>query len=137
MFFFKVSEIWVIRNFKSIRNRLSGIFSRYPNSRYFSNSRYFFQFLIKKKNLWVYIWQFLALKRGRCGNRNLSSSLSKICRFVVGGFRRIFDRNLYILTFFDSKSGPLSLRKQMFPFNKKMKRNVYIWQFLAQKRGCG
>ena len=48
----------------------------------------------------VYIWQFLARKRGRCGKRNLSISISKICRCVVLGFHRIFDQRLYILTFF-------------------------------------
>ena len=31
----------------------------------------------------VHIWQFLARKRGRCGKRNLSISISKICRCVA------------------------------------------------------
>ena len=59
-------------------------------------------------------------------------------RCVVVGFHRIFDQNLYILAFFDKKSGQLSTAKQIFHFHRKIKRNVYIWQFLARKRGrCG
>ena len=59
-------------------------------------------------------------------------------RCLVGGFHRFFDQNLYILAFFDKKSGQLSTAKQMFHFHRKIKRNVYIWQFLARKRGrCG
>ena len=53
-------------------------------------------------------------------------------------FSSIFDQNPYILAFFDKKSGQLSPAKQMFHFHIKIKRNVYIWQFLLQKRGrCG
>ena len=59
-------------------------------------------------------------------------------RCVVEGFHRIFDQNLYILAFFEKKSGRLPTAKQMFHFHIKIKRNVYIWQFLLQKRGrCG
>ena len=59
-------------------------------------------------------------------------------RCVVLGFHRFFDQNLYILAFFEKKSGRLSTAKQMFHFHIKIERNVYIWQFLAQKRGrCG
>ena len=57
---------------------------------------------------------------------------------VIVGFHRFFDQNLYILAFFYIKSGQLSTAKQMFHFHRKIKRNVYIWQFLARKRGrCG
>ena len=59
-------------------------------------------------------------------------------RCVAVGFHRFFDQNLYILAFFDKKSGQLSTAKQIFHFHRKIKRNVYIWQFLARKRGrCG
>ena len=85
-----------------------------------STAKQMFHFHSKiKRN--VYIWQFLAQKRGRCGKRNLSILLTKICRCVVAGFHQVFDQKLYIFTFF-------------FCTLKKMTRNSYIWQFLAQKR---
>ena len=65
------------------------------------------------KIIWnVHIWLFLAQKRGRCSKQNLRVSLSKICRCVLGGFRRFFDQNLYISTFFDKKTGPWSPGKK-------------------------
>ena len=44
-------------------------------------------------------------------------------RCVLVGFHRNFDQNLYILAFFDKKSGLLSTAKQMFHFHRKIKRN--------------
>ena len=47
-------------------------------------------------------------------------------RCVVVGFHRFFDKNLYILAFFDKKSGRLSTAKQMFHFHRKIKRNKIL-----------
>ena len=44
-------------------------------------------------------------------------------RCVLVGFHRKIDQNLYILAFFDKKSGLLSTAKQMFHFHRKIKRN--------------
>ena len=92
--------------------------------------KHFFFFIIKVKYLfyWAIMSHFFCQKKSKC--RDFDQKINQTPLLHSDKFMKVkyLNSTYYIVLFHDR------LVKQIFHFSTKIKRNVYIWQFLAQKR---